>query len=150
MSASGSTSNRLWLGSCLIAYLALSGVLGIVLYQRAQNPVFVEESDGTAKPVDAPSPSPLEGRIDPNTAEWYDLTRLPRVGEGLARRIVAYREGKIQEWRSAHPDVPAGQAPPVFVRPEDLRAVKGMGPKTLEQVRPYLRMPPDAATSQGS
>lgn len=150
MAASGSTSNRLWLGSCLIAYLALGGVLGVALYQRARNPLFVEESAGTARPIDAPAPTPLEGRVDPNTAAWHDLTRLPRVGEAMARRIVAYREARTLEWRDAHPGVPADQAPPVFARPEDLLPVKGIGPGTLEQLRPYLRFPGTAAATQGS
>jgi DNA uptake protein ComE-like DNA-binding protein len=89
--------------------------------------------------------APLEGRIDPNIAEWYDLTRLPRVGEGLARRVVAYRQAKIQEWREAHPNEPAEQAPRVFAHAEDLRSIKGIGPKTLEQLRPFLRF--DATTT---
>ena len=131
------SSNRLWLLSCLIAYLALGSVLVIALYQRARSPVFVGEPPRIAETTGGPL---VDGRIDLNTAEWYDLTRLPRVGEGLARGIVAYREAKILEWRSSHPDRPAEQAPPVFVRPEDLLPIKGIGPKTLERIRPFLRL----------
>ncbi len=131
------SSDRIWLLSCLIAYVALGCVLAIAIRQRAAAPVFVDEPPRAAGPADAPSP--IESRLDLNTAEWYDLTRLPRVGESLARRIVAYREARILEWRSGHPDAPADQAPPVFMKPEDLLPIKGIGPKTLEQIRPYLR-----------
>jgi len=147
--ASEFSSNRLWLLSCVIAYLALGGVLGIVLYQRAYSPVFVVDAAEPAGPGDA-QPPVLEGRLDANTAEWYDLARLPRVGEALARRIVAYREAKILEWRSAHPEEPAVHAPPAFARPEDLLPVKGIGPKTLEQMRPHLRWPEGVPASQGA
>lgn len=130
-------SDRIWLLSCVIAYIGLGSVLGIALWQRAGAPVFVGEPPDTARPADA-APV-IESRLDPNGAEWHDLMRLPRVGEGLARRIVAYREARILEWRSAHPDRPAEAAPPVFTKPEDLLPIKGIGAKTLEQIRPYLR-----------
>jgi hypothetical protein len=141
--ASVSSPNRLWLLSCVIAYLALGGLLGIALFQRARSPVFVADA-GEPAGLDNAQPPVLEGRIDPNTAQWYDLTRLPRVGEALARRIVAYREAKILEWRSAHPDEPAANAPPAFAVPEDLRSVKGIGPKTLDLLRPHLLWPEKA------
>jgi competence ComEA-like helix-hairpin-helix protein len=59
--------------------------------------------------------------LDINRAEWPEWTLLPRVGETLARRIVQSRceEGPF---RSA----------------EDLRRVRGIGPRTLENMRPYL------------
>jgi hypothetical protein len=136
--ASEPSSNRLWLLSCVTAYLALGGLLGIVLYQRAHSPVFVADAAEPGGPGDARF-GVLEGRLDPNTAAWYDLARLPRVGESLARRIVAYREAKILEWQGAHAGEPVAHAPPVFAAPEDLLPVKGIGPKTLEQMRPHLR-----------
>lgn len=145
--ASDSSSNRLWLLSCLIACLALGGVLTVALHQRACVPVFVEEPPGIAGPADA---LPIEGRLDPNTADWYDLTRLPRIGEGLARRIVAYRQARILEWQSSHPDQPAEQAPPVFAKPQDLLPIKGIGPRTLERIQPFLRMRDDTPTSQAA
>ena len=66
--------------------------------------------------------------IDPNTAPWWELTALPRIGEVLARRIVAYRETH----RAAH-----GESP-VFARAEDLQGVSGIGPKTVARLRPHL------------
>jgi competence protein ComEA len=60
--------------------------------------------------------------VDINTADWPELAQLPALGETLARRIVETRE-KNGPFRS----------------PDDLRRVRGIGPKTLETIRPYLR-----------
>ena len=61
-------------------------------------------------------------RIDVNRAEWPELAMLPNVGESLARRIVEARE---RDGR--------------FASVEDLRRVKGIGPRTLDRLRPYLQ-----------
>ena len=66
--------------------------------------------------------------IDPNTAPWWELTALPRIGEVLARKIVAYRETH----QAAH-----GESP-VFASAEDLQGVPGIGPKTVARLRPHL------------
>jgi DNA uptake protein ComE-like DNA-binding protein len=140
----------MWLLSCVMACLALGGVLGIALYQTAHSSVFLADASApseSAGPIDAQPPAP-DGRIDPNTAQWHDLTPLPRVGEALARRIVAYREAKTLEWRSAHPREPVEHTPPVFITPEDLLPVKGIGPKTLDLLRPHLRWPEKAPALQ--
>jgi competence protein ComEA len=60
-------------------------------------------------------------RMNLNTADAALLQRLPRIGPALAGRIIAYR----QENGS-------------FRRVEDVVDVKGIGPKTLEQIQPYL------------
>jgi len=60
--------------------------------------------------------------VDVNTASWPELAQLPDVGETLARRIVASRQT----------DGP-------FADHEDLRRVRGIGSRTLERIRPYLR-----------
>lgn len=59
--------------------------------------------------------------IDVNHATWPELTLLPEISETMARRIVEYRE--IQ-----------GR----FETLEDLKHVRGIGPRTFEQVQPYL------------
>jgi DNA uptake protein ComE-like DNA-binding protein len=69
---------------------------------------------------------PAVNAIDPNTAPWWELTALPDIGEGTARKIVEYRE--------AHAD-----RSPVFRRPDDLEPVPGIGPKTIRRIGPYLR-----------
>ncbi len=56
-----------------------------------------------------------------NTATANELTRLPRVGEKLAQRIVDPRQQKGP-----------------FRRPEDLMEVKGVGEKMFQTLKPYL------------
>lgn len=64
--------------------------------------------------------------VDVNKAEWPELAELPDIGETLAKRIV---QSRIDE--GPFPDN------------ESLRRVRGIGPKTLDRLLPYLRpMPP--------
>lgn len=66
----------------------------------------------------------LEGEvIDLNTAAQADLERLPGIGAGRAKAIVAYR-----------------QAHGPFTRPEDLMRVDGIGSGIFERVRPYIKV----------
>lgn len=60
-------------------------------------------------------------KIDPNIASMRTLQRLPRVGKATAHAIVQGR--------------PYGSV-------EDLLKVKGIGPKTLEGMRPMLQIGP--------
>ena len=69
-------------------------------------------------------------RVDLNEADWPELSTLPGIGEALARRIV--------ESRAAEGD---------FVDVDELTRVRGIGPKTLEQLRPYFARSPPRATS---
>jgi competence protein ComEA len=68
-------------------------------------------------------------RINPNTAPWWELTALPRIGEVTARAIVAHRKAAAT----------APSATPAFTRAEDLAAVRGIGPKTVARIAPHLR-----------
>ena len=72
--------------------------------------------------------------IDPEQASLQDLLRLPRVGPGLARAILADR---------------AAKGP--FRDLQGLDRVPGIGPKLLEVLEPYLRFrggPAGAASGQ--
>ena len=71
--------------------------------------------------IDRSEPLVIEYKIDINRAPWPEFALLPDVGETLARRIVESRE---QDG--------------LFLDHEDLRRVKGIGPRTLEGMRPYL------------
>jgi competence protein ComEA len=68
----------------------------------------------------APAQS-AEFLVDINEAEWTELSALPGVGETLARRIVANRHDRGP-----------------FADHNELGRVPGIGPRTLERVRPYL------------
>jgi competence protein ComEA len=65
-------------------------------------------------------------RLDINSATWVEWTQLDGIGDSLARRIVADRESNGP-----------------FSSIDELRRVKGIGPKTLEKIRPWLTMGPE-------
>ena len=71
----------------------------------------------------------LEGRINPNDAPVASLVRLPGIGIGKARAIVGYRE----EFSEQNGNKPA------FQNPNDLQKVKGIGPKTVENISDWLK-----------
>ena len=100
--------------------LALIGVLTALAQTRF--PVRIDDLQRSGTKTAA-------SRINPNTAPWWELAVLPGVGESLARRIVDHRD----RIRAA-----AGSNMSAFKRPEDLRTVRGVGPATLERIKPFL------------
>src|SRR5207249_1172653 len=62
-------------------------------------------------------------RIDLNRAKRAELLQLPGVGENLAARIQDYRE-QHGNFRSV----------------EELVGVRGIGPTTLERLKPWVRV----------
>ena len=70
--------------------------------------------------------------VDLNEAQWPELAQLPGIGETLARRIIDSR----------------GKAGP-FLDHDDLQRVRGIGPKTVEKLRPFLRPMPQHGTIAG-
>ncbi len=59
--------------------------------------------------------------IDINKADWPELALLPDLGETMAKRIIADRDARGP-----------------FSSPQDLLRVKGIGPKTLDNLLPHL------------
>lgn len=82
--------------------------------------------------VDRAEPRTAEFQVDLNQAEWPELAQLPGIGRVRARAIV--------ESRQTHGP---------FFDHDDLLRVKGIGPKTLDSVRPYLRPMPGAEALAG-
>ena len=105
---------RLALG--ILGLLALSG-LGVLLWQR---PALVVEG----APVQAmqwDEAMAAARQVDINTASAAELERLPEIGPGLAKRIVAYRK---QHGR--------------FHSTEELKNVRGIGPKKYQALKEHL------------
>ena len=69
----------------------------------------------------AGSAASAQGVVNVNTATAEQLQLLPRIGPALAERIIAFREANGQ-----------------FKKAEELVAVKGIGEKSLENLRPYI------------
>lgn len=69
----------------------------------------------------------LESRINPNYAPQASLARLPGIGKVRADAIIAYREN----FRDS-------EARP-FSDCNDLQKVKGIGPKTVQNISEWLK-----------
>ena len=70
--------------------------------------------------------------VDINQADWPELAQVPGVGETLARRIVERRE-------TLGP----------YADNQDLLEIQGIGPRTLDRMRPFLRGTPGGAAVAG-
>lgn len=71
-----------------------------------------------------------QGLLDLNRATDKDFDALPGVGPKLAERIMKYR-----------------QSVGIFHSLDELRAVKGIGKKKFEQIRPLVTVTPDVGLS---
>jgi competence protein ComEA len=104
--------------------LALAGIAGHWLWQGRMQGRLIE--------IDRAEPIAIDFKIDINRADWPELCLMPGIGEQLSQRIVAERE--------------AGGP---FRDVDDLRRVRGIGPKTLEGMRPYLLPMADLEATAG-
>lgn len=119
----------------LLVILALGFAMGRRISERP--PVWLQEDpilhpfgldppdSSSSEPPGEPGP-PLvspDHPLDINRASAHELTALPRVGPVLAARIVALRDSL------------GG-----FAEPEQLLEVKGVGVRTLEGLRPLVRL----------
>jgi comEA protein len=77
---------------------------------------------GTA-PNDSSGAGETKQPIDLNRASAAELITIPGIGKTLAQRIVEFRED---------------HGP--FSRVEDLMKVKGIGEKSFQKIRPYLKV----------
>ena len=115
----------------LVAALAVGAAVKVLGGERApaEAKAVAVEFDLTKpkRPVDAAALSEAVApkKINVNAADAAELCELPGVGERYAARIVAYREE---------------HGP--FEKAEDLAAVKGIGPGTVDKLRPYVTCEP--------
>jgi competence ComEA-like helix-hairpin-helix protein len=70
----------------------------------------------------------LDDRINPNDAPIASMVRLPGIGISRAEAIVAYRESISKEGQ--------GKA---FENSNDLQKIKGIGPKTAQNISEWLK-----------
>ncbi len=93
-------------GSISILYIVLS------LSMMAPLATLAHAQEGGAAPAAQAEQQATEAKININTATEQDLLQLKRLTPDLAKRIIAYREKKGP-----------------FKKIEDIRKVKGIGPK---------------------
>jgi competence protein ComEA len=95
-----------------------SGIAVMVLLLLATAaPVLAADSTTDGQSASRAAP------VDLNSATVEALIRIPGIGEVMAQRIV--------DWREEHGP---------FRRAEDLIKVKGVGEKTFDKLRPYVKV----------
>lgn len=97
---------------CLVVMVVGAAVVGVFaadLYERHQHPAL----DSTPE------------RINPNTAPIGSLVRLEGIGRARAMDIIHFRHTHQQEG-------------PAFRSVSDLQQIRGIGPKTVETISPWL------------
>ena len=128
------------------AVLLLAGAARWAYETRRGEPLFSPDSVGVlpwlldesrearAREERRRTPLARDETLDPNRAPELELDRLPGVGPSVARAIVAERES-------------GG----FFATADELERVRGIGPATLERIRPHLdlsRAPPALAVER--
>jgi len=108
----------------------LMPIMGLTLFRTATTEPLAQRDSGPRERSASTLP------INPNTALWWELTVIPGVGEVTAKRIVEFREARRLAGRTAE-GPPAG-ASDVFGCAADLQQIKGIGPKTVQRMEPFL------------
>lgn len=111
----------------VIACFVCIGLIGLVCW------IIRLDGSGKAIELDRAGQRHASYQIDMNQAEWVEWAELPGVGEGIAHRIIESRDI----------DGP-------FTNHEDLMRIKGIGPKTMEKIRPYLLPDPGTKNMVGA
>jgi competence ComEA-like helix-hairpin-helix protein len=108
----------------VIYFLATTLFIGTIIKIGMDRHWWLPETEivSTLKPED------IKVKLDINTAPWYELVLLPKLGEVKAKAIVAYRE--------KHGN---------FKTLDELSKVKGIGTSIIEAIRDHIRIGSDTA-----
>src|SRR5258708_35190955 len=112
--------DQIFVGTLLTAGLVLVSIHWLQLSRWGRQPVEVDRLPA----------GHYQYMVDVNDATWVEWAQFEGIGETLAKRIVADR----------HARGPFGSV-------DDVGRVKGIGPKKLAQMRPYLTIGPAEATA---
>lgn len=105
--------DQLFVGVFAAVFLMLSGYHWATLGGWGMRPIEIDRLPARQ----------YDFRIDINSASWVEWTQIEGIGEVTAQKIVDDR-----------------QANGPFRSVKDLLRVKGIGPKILEKMRPFLRV----------
>jgi len=124
------TTSPYWLRRADQAAVAVAVLVGL----GAMIAWWASQGGWTGRLIEIEQSEPLDYRfqLDVNAADWPELAQLPGIGPTLAGRIVESRET---------------EGP--FLDHEDLQRVRGIGPKTLQKIRPFLLPMPGGADLAG-
>jgi len=86
------------------------------------SPVMAAGKDDKQQVTAEESTPAVSAKVNINTADVDELTKIPGIGPKTAEAIVAYRKDKGQ-----------------FKNVDELVEVKGIGTKKLENIRPYIQ-----------
>ena len=86
------------------------------------SPVMAASKDDKQQVTTEDTKPAVSTKININTADVDELTRIPGIGPKTAEAIVAYRKDNGE-----------------FKKIDDLVEVKGIGAKKLENIRPYIQ-----------
>ena len=125
-----------WTVRNVTALLALTAVLALLVGVRLHRRSSRLHADLTVSSIPM---APASDVIDPNTASWASLARLPGIGPTRAQAICAYR-------RAYEADHEGRRA---FSEPADLTAVPGIGETIVEHIAPYLTFAETTGVPQG-
>src|SRR3954449_7217669 len=103
-----------------------ASVIAVSLAAMAGWWIWQGQLRGRVIDMEQAEPIAIDFKIDVNRADWPELALMPNIGEQIAKRIVADR---------------AERGP--FHDLAELRRVRGIGPKTLESMKPFLLPLPD-------
>lgn len=107
-----------------------AALIAIMLVVMAGWWIWQGQLRGRLIDIERAEPIAIDFKIDVNQADWPELTLMPNIGEQLAKRIVADRQE-----RGPFRDL------------SDLRRVRGIGPKTLQGMQPFLLPLPELDAS---
>ncbi len=119
MKTSGHSRRNRIIGICLLAAALISCAGGLTSVRSGIRNSY----PATGRSGDFSPPSRPEGTVSINFGTEEELIELPGIGEHMAGLIL--EERKING---------------LFFYPEDLLAVKGIGPSKLAKIRPLLDM----------
>jgi len=99
----------------------LAAVVAVSLIAMAGYWMWQRQLHGRLIDIETAQPIAIDFKIDVNEADWPELALMPNIGEQLAKRIVSDRQERGR-----------------FRDLAELRRVRGIGPKTLEGMKPFL------------
>lgn len=113
-------SDQVFVGTLLTAGLALVAIHWVRLSDWGRQTVEVDRLPA----------GKYQYSVDVNRATWVEWAQFEGIGETLAKRIVADREARGP-----------------FASVDDVQRVRGIGPRKLEDMRPYLTIEATEATA---